>query len=188
MLEKTLESPLDCKEIQPVHPKGDQSWVFIGGSDFEAQIPVLCPPDAKNWLIWKDPDAGKDWGQEKKQMTEDEMVGWHHWLNGHGFGWTPGVGDEQGGLVCCGSWDHKELDMTEQLNWTELIIKFTLLFLSSPLYLCAAISFTILTITFQLLYFAYILYFFLYLVEYKLHKCRHFYLSKSLVLRTVTFI
>ena len=89
-LEKTLESPLDCKEIQPVHPKGDQSWVFIGRTDVEAETPVLWPPHAKSWLIWKDPDAGKDWGQEKKETTEDEMIGWHHWLNGCGFGWTPG--------------------------------------------------------------------------------------------------
>ena len=98
VLEKTLDSPLDCKEIQPVHPKGDQSWVFIGRTDVEAETPVLWPPDAKNWLIWKDPDAGKDWGQEEKGMTEDKMVGWHHQLNGHGFGWIPGVGDGQGGL------------------------------------------------------------------------------------------
>ena len=86
VLEKTLESPLDCKEIQPVHPKGDQSWVFIGRTDFEAETSILWPPDTKNWLIWKDPDSGKDWGQEEKGMTEEEMVGWHHRLNGHGFG------------------------------------------------------------------------------------------------------
>ena len=86
VLEKTLESPLDCKEIQPVHSKGDQSWVFIGRTDVEAETPILWPPDGKSWLIWKDPDAGKDWGQEEKGMTEDEMVGWHHRLNGHGFG------------------------------------------------------------------------------------------------------
>ena len=102
VLEKTLESPLNCKEIQPFHPKGNQSWIFIGRTDAEAETPILWPPDAKSWLIWKDPDAGKDWGQEEKGMTEDEMVGWHHRLNGHGFGWTPGVGDGQGGLVCCG--------------------------------------------------------------------------------------
>ena len=99
MLEKTLESPLDCKEIQPVHPKGDQSWVFIGKTDVEAETPILCLPDANSWLIWKDPDAGKDWGQEEKRMTEDEMVGWHHRLNGHRFGWTPGVGDGHRELV-----------------------------------------------------------------------------------------
>ena len=85
MLEKTLESPLDCKEIQPVHPKGDQSWVFIGRTDVEAETPILWPPDEKSWLIWKDHDAGKDWGQEEKGTTEDETVGWHHQLNGYGF-------------------------------------------------------------------------------------------------------
>ena len=120
VFEKTLESPLDCKEIQPVHPKGDQSWVFIGRTDVEAETPILWPPDVKSWLIGKDPDAGKDWRQEAQGMTEDEMVGWHHRLNGHGFGWTPGVGDGQGGLACCGSWGHKESDTTERLNWTEL--------------------------------------------------------------------
>ena len=117
MLEKTLESPLDCKEIQPIHPKGDQSWVFIGRTDAKAETPILWLPDAKSWLIWKDTDAGKDWGQEEKGTTEDEMVGWHHWLNGHEFGWTPGVGDGQGGLACCSSWGHKESDTTERLNW-----------------------------------------------------------------------
>ena len=117
---ETLESPLDCKEIQPVHPKGDQSWVFIGRTDVEAETPTLWPPDVKSWFIWKDPNAGKHWGQEEKGMTEDEMIGWHHRLNGHGFGWTPGVGDGQGGLVCWGSWDCKESEMTERLNWTEL--------------------------------------------------------------------
>ena len=117
VLEETLESPLDCKEIQPVHSKGDQSWVFFGRTDAEAETPILWPPDVKSWLIGKDPDAGRDWGQEEKGTTEDEMVGWHHWLDAHGFGWTPGVGDGQGGLVCCSSWAHKELDMTERLNW-----------------------------------------------------------------------
>ena len=106
-----------CKEIQPVHPKGDQSWVFIGRTDAEAETLILWPPDVKSWLIWEDPDAGKDWGQEEKGTTEDEMVGWHHQLNGHGFGWTPGVGDGQGGLACYGSWCCKESDTTEQLNW-----------------------------------------------------------------------
>ena len=119
VLEKTLESPLDCKEIQPVHPKGDQSWVFIGRTDVEAETPILWLPDAKSWLIWKDPDAGKDWGQEEKGITEDEMVGWYHQLSGNGCGWTPGVGDGQGGLVCCSSWGCKESDTTERLNWTE---------------------------------------------------------------------
>ena len=120
VLEKTLESPLDCKELQPVHLKGDQSWVFIGRTDVEAETPILWSPDVKSWLTWKDLDAGKDWGQEEKGTTEDEMVGWHHWLNGHGFWWTLGVGDEQGGLACCSSWGRKESDMTERLNWTEL--------------------------------------------------------------------
>jgi len=121
VLEKRVpESPLDCKEIQSVHPKGDQSWVFIGRTDAEVETPILWPSDAKSWLILKDPDAGKDWGQEEKGITEDEMVGWHHWLNGHEFGWTPGVGDGQGGQACCSSWGRKESDTTEQLNWTEL--------------------------------------------------------------------
>ena len=117
--EKILQSPLDCKEIQPVHSKGDQSWVFIGRTDVEAETPILWPPDAKSWLIWKHPDPGKNWGQEEKGMTEDKMVGWYHWLNGHGFGWTLGVADGQGGLVCCGFGGHKESDMTERLNWTD---------------------------------------------------------------------
>ena len=120
VLEKTLKSPLDCKEIQPVHPKGNQSWIFIGRTDAEAETPLLWPPDAKSWLIWKDPDAGKDWGQEEKRTTEDEMVGWHQRLNGHAFGWTLGVGDGWGGLVCYGSWGRKESDTTERLNWTEV--------------------------------------------------------------------
>ena len=119
VLEKTLESPLDCKEIQPVHPKGDQSWVLIGRTDAEAETPILWPPDMKNWLIGKDPDAGRDWGQEEKGMTEDEMAGWHHRLNGREFEWTPGVGDGQGGLACCDSRGRKESDRTEWLNWTE---------------------------------------------------------------------
>ena len=119
VLEKTLESPLDCKEIHLVHPKRNQSWIFIGRTDVEAETLILWPPDMKKWLSGKDSDAGKDWRQEEKGMTEDEMVGWHHWLNGHEFEWTPGVGDGQGGLVCCSPWDCKELDMTERLNWTE---------------------------------------------------------------------
>ena len=119
VLEKTLESPLDCKEIRPVHPK-DQSWVFIVGTDVEAETPILWPPDAKSWLIWKYPDAGKDWGQEEKGTTEDEMVEWHHRHNGHRFRWTPGISDGQGGLACCSSRGRKELDMAEWLNWTGL--------------------------------------------------------------------
>ena len=117
--EKTLVSPLDYKEIQPVHPKGDQSWVFIGRTDAEAEIPILWPPRVKSWLTGKDPDVGRDWGQEEKGMTEDEMAGWHHQLEVHDFGWTLGVGDGLGGLACCDSWGHKESDMTKQLNWTE---------------------------------------------------------------------
>ena len=119
VLEKTLESPLDCKETQPVHPKGDQSWVITGRTDVEAATLILWPPNVESWLIGKDPDAGKDWGQEEKGTTEDEMVWWHHRHNGRGFGWTPGVGDGQRGLACCGSWGCKESDMTKRLNWTE---------------------------------------------------------------------
>ena len=119
VLEKTLESPLDSKEIQPVHPKGNQSWIFTGRTDAEAETQILWPPDVNSWLIWKDPDAGKDWGQEEKGTTENEMVRWHQRLNGNGLGWTLGAGVGQGGLACCGSWDHKELDMTKRLNWTD---------------------------------------------------------------------
>ena len=119
VLEKTLESPLDCKEIQLVHSKGDRPWVFFGRTDAKAETPVLWPPHAKSWLIGKDSDAGRGWGQEEKGTTEDEMAGWHHCLDGHESEWTPGVGDGQGGLACCDSWGHKELDTTEQLNWTE---------------------------------------------------------------------
>ena len=112
VLEKTLESPLDCKEIQPVHPKGNKSWIFIGRNDAEAEAPILWPPDAKNWLIGKDPEAGRDWRQEDKEMTEDEMVGWHHWLNGHESEQAPEDGEGQGSLAGCSSWGHKELDTT----------------------------------------------------------------------------
>ena len=118
VLEKTLESPLDCKEIQPGHPKGDQSWVFIGRTDVKAETQILRPPDAESWLIGKDPDAGRDCGQEKKGTTEDEMAGWHHRLHAREFGWTPGVGDRQGDLACYDSWGRKESDMTERLNCT----------------------------------------------------------------------
>ena len=115
-LQKTLENPLDCKEIKPVHPKGSQSWIlFIGRIVAEAEAPILWPPDVKNWLIRKDPDSGKDWRQEKG-TTEDEMVGWHHWLNGHAFEQALGVGDGQGSLACCSPWGRKESDMTEGLN------------------------------------------------------------------------
>ena len=122
-LEKTLESPLDCKEIQPVHLKRNQSWIFIGRADAEAEALILWPPDETSRLIGKNPDAGKNWRQEEKGTTEDEMAGWHLWLDGHGFGWTPGGDDGQGGLVCCGSWSCKQSDTTERLTWTELQTK-----------------------------------------------------------------
>ena len=122
VLQKILESPLHCKEMQPVHSKGNQSWVFIGSTDAEAETPILWPPHAKSWLTGKDSDAGRDWGQEEKGTTEDEMARWHHQLYGHEFEWTQGVGDGQGGLACCGLWGHKELDTTEWLNWTEYSI------------------------------------------------------------------
>ena len=118
VLEKTLENPLDCKEIKPVNLKGNQSWIFIGRTDAEAETPILWPPDVKNWLIGKDPDAGKDWGKEEK----DKMVGWHHPLDVHEFEQAPGVGDGQGSLVCCSPWYCKESDMTEGLNWTKLML------------------------------------------------------------------
>ena len=121
VLEETLESPLDCKEIQSVHPKGNQSWIFIGRTNAEAEISILWPPDAKNWLVWKDPDTGKDWGQEEKGTTEDEMVGWHHRLYGHEFEQTLGVGDGQGSLACMGL-QRVRHDWATELNWTELII------------------------------------------------------------------
>ena len=120
VLEKTLESPLDCKEIQPVHSEGDQPWDFFG-RNAKAETPVLWPPHVKSWFIRKDSDAGRDWGQEEKGTTEDEITGWHHWLDGHKFEWTLGVGDGQGGLACCDSWSRKESDTTERLNWTELM-------------------------------------------------------------------
>ena len=110
---KTLESPLACKEIQPVHSKGDQSWVFIGRTDVEDETPILWPPDMKSWIIGKDPEAGKYSEQEEKEMTENEMAGWHHQLDGHEFGWTLGFGDGQGGLACCSSWGRKESDTSD---------------------------------------------------------------------------
>ena len=120
VVEKILESPLDCTEIQPVHPKGNQSWIFIGRTDVEAETPILWPPDAKTWLTGEDPDAGKDWRwEEKGTRREDEMVGWHHRLNGHESGQSMGVGDGQGSLACCSPWDCEESDTTERLNWTE---------------------------------------------------------------------
>ena len=120
VLEKTPESPLDCKEIQPVHSEGNQSWDFFGRNDAKAETPVLWPPHVKSWPIGKDSDAGRDWVQEEKGMPEDEMAGWHHWLDGRESEWTPGVGDGQGGLACCDSWGFKESDMTERLNWTRI--------------------------------------------------------------------
>ena len=108
---------LDCKKIQPVHSEGDQPWDFFGRNDAKAETPVLWPPRVKSWLIGKDPDAGRDWGQEEKGTAEDEMAGWHHWLNGRESEWTLGVGDRQGGLACCDSWGRKESDTTERLNW-----------------------------------------------------------------------
>ena len=117
--EIALESPVDSREIKLVNPKGNQPSVFIGRTVVEAEAPKLWPLGAKNWLTGKDPDAGKDWRQEEKGTTEDEMVGWHHRLNGHGFGRTPGDGDGQRSLVCCSPWGHKESDTTEQLNWTK---------------------------------------------------------------------
>ena len=116
ILEKTLESLLDCKEIKPANPKGNQHWIFIGRTDAEAEAPVLGPPDAKSWLIGKDPEAGKDWGQQEKGTTEDEMVGWHHRLNGHKFEQALGASDRQGSLTCCSPWGRKQLDMTKWLN------------------------------------------------------------------------
>ena len=124
VLENTLESSLDYKEITPVNPKGNQSWIFIGRTDVEAETPILWSPDAKYWLIGKDPDAGKDWRREEKGSTEDEIVGWHHRLNGHEFEQALRVGDGQGSLACCSPWGCKELDMTEQLNWTETLVIF----------------------------------------------------------------
>ena len=116
VLEKTLESPLDCKRIKPVHPKGDQSWIFIRRTDAEAEAPILWPPDAKNWFTGKDPDAGKDWGQEEKGTTEDEMVAWHHRLNGHEFEQALGDGEGWESLAYCSPWGCKESDTTERLN------------------------------------------------------------------------
>ena len=119
VLKKALESPLDCKEIQPVNLKGNQSWIFIGRTDAEAETPILWPPDVKSWLIGKDPDAGQDWRQEEKGTTEDEVVGWHHWLNGHELEPTSGVGDGHGSLACFSPWGHKESDTSERRHWTD---------------------------------------------------------------------
>ena len=121
VLEKSLESPLDSKEIQPVHPKGNQSWIFIGRSDAEPETPILWLPDAKNWLIGKDPDAEKDWRQEEKGTTEDKKVQWHHWLDGYEFKQPSEIADGQGSLECCSAWDRKQSDTTEQLNRTDWV-------------------------------------------------------------------
>ena len=129
VLEKTLESPLDCKEIQLVHPKGNQSWIFTGKIDAEAETPILWPPDVKNWLTGRDPDAVKNWRREEK-TTEDEMVWWHHWLNGHEFEQAPWVSDGQGGLVCSSPCGRKESDTTEQLHWTELVVSLCYFFIT----------------------------------------------------------
>ena len=118
--EDSWESPLDCKEIQPVHPKGNQSWIFIGRTDGEAEVPIFWPPDVKSWLIGKDTDAGKDRRQEEKGTTEVEMVGWHHQLNGHEFEQAPGVDDGQGSLACYNPWGRKEVDTTVRRNWIEI--------------------------------------------------------------------
>ena len=118
---RKLESPLDCKETKPVNPKGNQSWIFIGNPDIEAETSILWPPDANSWLIWKYSNAGKGWRREEKGQ-QDEIVGWQQWLSGREFEKTQRVGDGQGVLACCGSWGHKESDMTEQLIWTELIL------------------------------------------------------------------
>ena len=130
VLEKIHESPLDCKEIHPVHPKGNQSWIFIGRTDGEVETPKFWPPDVKNELLGKDPDTGKDWSQEEKGKTVDEMVGWHHRLDGHESEQAPEVDDGQESLACCSPWGNKESDMTEQLNWTELNWRFKILWFS----------------------------------------------------------
>ena len=118
--QRLLKSPLDCKEIITVNCKVHQSWIFIGRTDTKAETPIFWPPDAKNWLIVKDPDAGQDWRPEEKGTTKDEMVGWYHQLDGHEFEQASGVGDGRGSLACCSPWGCKESDMTEQLNWNEL--------------------------------------------------------------------
>ena len=127
VLEKTLESPLDCKDIQPVHSEGDQPWDFFGGNDAKAETPVLWLPHAKSWLIRKDSDAGKDWGQEEKGTTEDEMAGWHHWLDGRESEWTLGVGDGQGGLACCDSWGRRVgHDWVTDLIWSDTFLAYNI--------------------------------------------------------------
>ena len=150
VLEKTLESPLYCREIKPFHPKCNQSWIFIGRTDAEAETPILWPSDVKNWLIGKESLeknwlAGQDWWLEEKEVTEEEMIGWHHWLNRHEFEQALGVGDGQGTLVCWSPWGHKELDTTERLNWTELVLiglcSMGSTVLINYLYICLLLSF-----------------------------------------------
>ena len=132
---RLLRVPWTARRIQPAHSEGNQSWNFFGRNDAKAETPLLWPPHAKSWLIGRDSDAGRDWGQEEKGTTEDEMAGWHHQLDGHEFGWTPGVGDGQGGLACCNSWGHKESDTTEQLNWTETVVKHSCFYLDHAMVL-----------------------------------------------------
>ena len=135
LLEKTLESSLECKEIQPVHPKWNQSWIFIGKTHAEAETPILWPHDGKNWLLWQGYDAGKDWRQEEKGMIEDEMVEWHHQHDGHEFEQAPGAGDGQGSLECCSPWGHNKLDVTEWQNWTEKSQKLRCISIWSVIYI-----------------------------------------------------
>ena len=140
VLEKTLENPLDCKKIQQAYPKGNLCWIFIGRTDAEAETPILWPPDVKNWLTGKDPDSGKDWKQDQKETTEDEMVWWHYQLDGHEFEQAPGVGDGKGSLACCSPWGCKESDMTELLNWTDQEdVTFPLLFSLFCIHVCMLI-------------------------------------------------
>jgi len=120
VLEKILKTPLDCKEIQPLYRRRNQSWIFTGRTDAKAETPIPWPPDVKNWLNGKYPDARKDWRQEEKGTTEDEMVGWHHWFDGHKFEQVLRVGNGQESLACCSPWGCRESDITDQLNWTEL--------------------------------------------------------------------
>ena len=122
VLEKTLESPLDSRKIKPVNPKENKPWIFIERADAGAEASIFCPPDEKSWLMGKDPDAGKDWGQEEKGVTEGEIVGWHHWLNRHGFEQTQGDNEGQGSLACCSPWDGKELNMTQQLKNSNALV------------------------------------------------------------------
>ena len=142
VLEKILESSLDSKEIKPVNPKENQPWIFIERTDVEAETPVLWPPGVNSWLIWKDPDAGKDWRREVKGTTEDEMVGWHHWLNWHEFEETLGVGDGEGSLVCCSPWDHRvgHYWATELTNWLKYLAWFILIIHFSIYYFLCSLS------------------------------------------------